>query len=265
MSKSHTDKIADAAEFVVHDREFRAAVNCVDLNNDATVARAQEIRRQVLDILLRDGNDLNGRIKNLKAIGTKSPVKLKVLDFLTKQSLGVASSERHRLEFTPAEKEQKERAKELYRHARYKEALSIGLGMMKANPNLINDYSMTGLLMYCYHKLSDTENALKYARLSLKMSPPACTHLEGKVHIATECAYKLGLYEEAMEMTRKYPEFKTGWRTSCLAVRAAYKIGSYKEALEAAQFYISINTIGDFGDLYVLEIAIYSAVKTKQY
>lgn len=258
---------ADTAEFVTLDPKFRAAVNCVNLRDDATVARAQEIRAQVLEILLRGGNDLGRRVNDLKAMPTKSPVKLRALDFLTqRQSFSAAGNVCHKLEFTPAEKEQKKRAKELYRHCRYEEALGIGLEMIRANPNLINDYSMTGFITYCYYKLSDIGNALKYARISLKISPSADVYLRSKVHIAMDCAYELGLNEEVVEIIRKYPELRGRENTVArLAARAAYKIGSYEEALEATQIYISINKIKNFNDLYVLEIGIYSAVRLGQY
>lgn len=252
---------AEIADFLVHDIEFRTAVNNID---------SLDRRKRIFEILDEcgslNGNYLNAVRGRLIAWTDRSDVRKKLLEFLEKlQREEITEKFGKPAGFlTEIERKEKVKAKELYRAGNYREALALGLRLIQQNPRLNNDPGTVGFIAHCYNRLDDLDNAYLWAQRALEMSSVG-EEVTAKLDIVIRFYFDRGMHEEIMELTEKYPCCKKDRGIVKLIAKAAFKLKRYKEALDAAKHYVFYCVCMKWPNLEMLEIGMSSAMVLKDY
>lgn len=235
----HTEFLADVAEFWVHNREFRDAVNQVGTDDENAVLKAYELRAEIFRILNGPNGDPAERVK--KSLGqiinlpTKSPIRKRVLtlleSFLQDPKYQKEKNPVTRIEdvLTAEEQKIKTTAKGLYNAGHYREALEMVLPLLKS-PRIMRNVGMVGFIMNCYNKLGYYENALKYAKFYLALKTDVRAF-----GIAALAAQRLEQWGEALQYAKEYLKFKVDPTALGIAALAAKKLGQFEEALSYAR------------------------------
>lgn len=235
--------LADVADFWVNDLALHQLIG----HSQEMHHEALEIRDRIFRVIEKpDGkkndNLINRALGEVHKIDTKSPIRIKFLDFLEKlaktkiEKKTVKRQASHPL--TQGERIAKGKAKIFYDNGNYETALKIGLsilqgGKAKNNPGVI------GFIMNCYNKLNNYEKALEYAEILMELEKEevglACYAIAGMAALKIRNFKKsLYYYEKALEIKKDDPGILN------MIYIVAINLKEYSKCLKYAQALLEI-------------------------